>query len=370
MSCVICFEDVNDGYDCLFCGKVMCGECLNHYFNMCFREKKIPICVNKKCKFIYTVSYMKKKKLVSFNDILKKVIIHNENENNSDYVLSHIELDTQVQNIKDLLKKKMTLLNDVVPYGMKDITGMISSRVFKAHMKKKTKALKESLLHVKTRECLNNACTGVINLSTNTCAKCGLVMCDKCKERKEPDHVCSADVLATLAEISGSSRPCPKCGINIQRSVGCDHMWCTNCKTPFDYVTGEIRDTPDNPEHSAFLFGGKRITAKTHTKPDLTIEVDDGIREMFDGIYEMLGKYKYNRVDDAKVKYRRNQITKEFYEKNLPQYYEDDYITNYATGIMIEFAQEIMEKGDDVEYIIGLYKKMFCFSGYYKIKTI
>ena len=38
---------------------------------------------------------------------------------------------------------------------------------------------------------------------------------------------------ASLREVDRSSQPCPGCGMAIQKTVGCDHMRCTQCRYEF-----------------------------------------------------------------------------------------------------------------------------------------
>ena len=47
-----------------------------------------------------------------------------------------------------------------------------------------------------------------------------------------------------------SSKPCPRCSTMINRSQGCDHMFCTNCRTHFNYVTGEVYTNSSNHHYN------------------------------------------------------------------------------------------------------------------------
>jgi E3 ubiquitin-protein ligase RNF14 len=44
-----------------------------------------------------------------------------------------------------------------------------------------------------------------------------------------------ANEIFSIREVLSSSVPCPRCGIDISRVSGCDHMRCKNCGKHFDY---------------------------------------------------------------------------------------------------------------------------------------
>lgn len=79
--------------------------------------------------------------------------------------------------------------------------------------------------------------------SSQTCSKCGELQADEA-------HVCNKDISASFQLIKKESKPCPKCGVPIHRISGCNHMFCTDCKTSFDWRTMEIHpDGNSNPHY-------------------------------------------------------------------------------------------------------------------------
>jgi len=60
--------------------------------------------------------------------------------------------------------------------------------------------------------------------------------------------------LLTLREIARQSQPCPKCKVPVNRSMGCNHMQCTQCRTHFCYRCGIQMDAQDPYAH--FKVGG------------------------------------------------------------------------------------------------------------------
>ena len=121
------------------------------------------------------------------------------------------------------------------------------------------------------RKCAQDECPGYINSRTGHCGSCNRHTCVKCNvglpvgrddEGKEvfdtrSDHECNPDDVATWTFIKSSSKACPGCGTMINKSVGCNQMWCTQCHTPFDYVTGRrVEGAIHNPEYYNWLFNG------------------------------------------------------------------------------------------------------------------
>ena len=72
------------------------------------------------------------------------------------------------------------------------------------------------------------------------CILCGQQYCARCEEPSKPNHVCSHDKLLSLNTIRLTTVRCPKCHIRIEKSYGCDHMYCTQCKCNFDRASGKI----------------------------------------------------------------------------------------------------------------------------------
>ena len=102
---------------------------------------------------------------------------------------------------------------------------------------------------------------GVIKEETSTkfhqCSECDKLWCAECLcEIKSGDdkHECNKEDIETVKELKANSRNCPVCGIWITRKSGCPDMFCTNCKTMFNYETGSIiHGNRHNPERIAYL---------------------------------------------------------------------------------------------------------------------
>uniref|UniRef100_A0A673M242 RBR-type E3 ubiquitin transferase n=1 Tax=Sinocyclocheilus rhinocerous TaxID=307959 RepID=A0A673M242_9TELE len=80
------------------------------------------------------------------------------------------------------------------------------------------------------------------------CTKCQFVWCFKChapwhEGLKCRDYRKGDKLLRHWASVieygQRNAQKCPRCKIHIQRTEGCDHMTCTQCKTNFCYRCGE-----------------------------------------------------------------------------------------------------------------------------------
>jgi hypothetical protein len=75
--------------------------------------------------------------------------------------------------------------------------------------------------------------------STKVCPRCLVIIRLKNNEITV-NHICKAEDIATAELIAKDSKNCPKCGVSIQKTEGCNQMWCTNCNTAFSWKTLEI----------------------------------------------------------------------------------------------------------------------------------
>ena len=87
-------------------------------------------------------------------------------------------------------------------------------------------------------------CRGFV--TTGNCGTCAAKVCLACRELIEDGHVCDVAALASVAAMTADTKPCPKCGVPIFRSSGCNHMRCTKCWSHFDWHTGRILANSSN----------------------------------------------------------------------------------------------------------------------------
>lgn len=102
-------------------------------------------------------------------------------------------------------------------------------------------------------------CKGLIN-GDYVCGTCAARICEHCQVvvTSKTEHICNKETLKTLALIKKGSKHCPKCNVYISKIEGCKLMWCTNCKTKFDWNTGEVITGGfyHNPHHDDWRNAG------------------------------------------------------------------------------------------------------------------
>jgi len=86
--------------------------------------------------------------------------------------------------------------------------------------------------------CLITNCKGVI--VDNKCGICQTIICSKCYSIESQDHVCLEEDVKTYQNIMETVKSCPSCREGIYKINGCNIMFCTRCKTGFNWNTLEI----------------------------------------------------------------------------------------------------------------------------------
>ena len=165
--------------------------------------------------------------LVEFQ--LKTIEMGNTDNDIAEMMLSSVGL-----NLRRV--KRMRVREDMV-HVSKKIEEMSSGAVESEELKQNTFI----------KHCSVADCKGTLNNKWN-CRLCEACHCNKCGELKTENeeskangtHVCDPNLVQNLEEIKKNSKPCPKCGVSIFKTEGCDQMFCIVCHTAFSWTTLKI----------------------------------------------------------------------------------------------------------------------------------
>ena len=111
--------------------------------------------------------------------------------------------------------------------------------------------------------CPSTDCRGFV--TGKRCAVCKHDVCVRCHEFDGAEHECNPATLESLAMLSKDSRPCPSCAALIFRSTGCNHMFCTNCRTHFDWESGHTLKTSSNGHYNTTEAFNKNVNMISKT---------------------------------------------------------------------------------------------------------
>ena len=108
------------------------------------------------------------------------------------------------------------------------------------------------------RKCPIKDCRGFLDTHWK-CGVCDSKICSKCNEEKLDSHECIPDSVASMELLKKDSKPCPECGEVIFKISGCSQMFCTSCKTPWNWTTGKKESgVIHNPHYYEYLNQGGR----------------------------------------------------------------------------------------------------------------
>jgi len=129
--------------------------------------------------------------------------------------------------------------------------------------------------------CPQENCRGFLSADW-TCGQCQCRVCRDCREvlhqgnqvaaaaassssssaaAAAAPHVCKADTLASVKLAQENTKPCPSCRVPIQRSYGCDHMFCVQCKASWNWKTEKLIDVSRNSNPHLHEFRARQRAA-------------------------------------------------------------------------------------------------------------
>lgn len=256
-SCKVCCETYNKSshkkVTCLFCEYDACKTCIQTYMLSTIEE---PHCM--KCKhelnrgFIDTfctkrfrnVEYKKHRENILFErekllipetqpEVERIIRIRELRESYYENLnsLAYIEREKQDAYARGLDSSRYDAIENTVRQSIEDITTEMNILRYADVSENRSKKF--------VRACPSEDCRGLIDNDWK-CGICKQNFCVKCNEVLKPNHVCDPNNVETMKLINKDTRPCPKCSTMIHKIDGCMQMWCTNCKTAFDWRTGKI----------------------------------------------------------------------------------------------------------------------------------
>ena len=258
-TCTICADTYTDfkrkKVKCGMCEFECCKECVQTYL---LGQSADPHCMSCKKKwdreFLYenlgngfvNGTYKKHKKDLLFE--IEKSKIPGTMPRVEDFV----QIDKNMEKIKYIdketeeIRKYLSKLNNT-KYNLQ----LEIQSLRRGNTKKKARDFKH--------HCPVEDCKGFVSKQWK-CAVCSTWACSKCHQvigsNQNDPHVCKQSDIDSVEAIKKSTKPCPTCSVPIQKSVGCNQMWCTQCHVAFDWKTGEIQN---GVIHNPHFFEAQRM---------------------------------------------------------------------------------------------------------------
>ena len=262
-ACEVCYEDLNNSthklVKCDKCEYKCCKQCVRTYFKDILNE---PHCM--KCKMQWEPEFV----VAAVN----KVYYNGEFKENRKLMLTTLEKsrlpDTQNDAKVFLLQEQLDEKVAMIKCQIKDLKLQIKVKeqeIILAHsefLKEKKTGRKVFIM-----KCQSD-CKGFLS-SSYKCDLCNKHTCSKCFEVVDTDpevydpqaaatdatgHVCKPENVETVSLMKKETKACPGCSVRIYKIDGCNQMWCVECNTAFDWVSGKIvNGTIHNPHYYDYL---------------------------------------------------------------------------------------------------------------------
>ena len=250
----------------------------------------------------------------------------------------------------------------------------------------------------KIGKCFNNNCEGIVFKYKNQiiCNLCNSIFCSKCYKQIYPkvletynknindfeeinnpyfssydkdlikdEHICNKDDINTVKLLTDNVKNCPNCEFPIFKTEGCDHMWCPECHTMFNWSNLQITKTTTNPLYFQWLRQ-QGLTPQRYNHPDaqpincneqlnvnqckriinsyIDINLNNEFFYKISKILELKQKPQNNgSMDMYRIKYMFNMISEEQYKKYIStRYISKQFIDNYNL-IILNMIQTISD---------------------------
>jgi hypothetical protein len=234
-DCDICCERYNlkthKKVECSFCEFKACRECVQRYL---LSTSNDPHCMS--CKNAWNREFV--------DDSCTKTFRNKQLKDHREVILVEREkcLLPQTQHLVAREKEKIEvgrLLNQCRAElrRQRELQMELENRMYRlqnGHVLPEASTKKNFV-----RKCPIGECRGFLS-DDWACGTCKSHVCSKCNELDGEGHECDPNNVETVRLLNRDTKPCPACGTMIFKISGCNQMWCPDCHTAFDWVSGRI----------------------------------------------------------------------------------------------------------------------------------
>jgi hypothetical protein len=260
-ECVICCDGFNktvrQPIRCPFCSDMCCYKCYRTYFS----ESPDAHCMF--CKKVWTRSTLMDLFPASYiagdlrthqaNIILQQQkCLLPDTQPLVQMELARRMVDSDLQTVQKQRDQLMTQLRELSHREFR-LKRQLEVNIYEQHcMQGEEAATSKKPRYL--RACAFEGCKGFVDEEW-VCGTCKRTTCKRCLASVSEGHICLEENVASAAVILQISRPCPSCGVAINKMEGCDMMWCTYCNTPFGWKDGKIITTGNihNPHYFQYI---------------------------------------------------------------------------------------------------------------------
>lgn len=236
MSCNICcenFKTTRPKICCQYCDFEACRTCCEKYI----LSEEIPKCMMSECgrewsrKFIkehFTSTFVSN----AFKEHIESILFDKEKAL-LPATQPIVEEKKRVKKITDQMHQIDIQIRDLQIYRNQLKHSLYNNNAVK----------KDENARTFVRQCPANGCRGFLSTQWK-CGLCEKWACPDCHEVKgynrDCEHTCDPNSVQTAKLLSKDSKPCPNCQSLIFKINGCQQIWCTQCRTAFNWKTGKI----------------------------------------------------------------------------------------------------------------------------------
>jgi hypothetical protein len=243
-TCLICAEGFNTKkfkpVTCEFCEFTACSTCCQRYVV----DQEISTCMNNDCKKEWTRKFV-------VNTFTNTWVSKDwKNMNAKVAVDKEKALFPATMGVVAERKAKEAAEAEIIIIG-KQIDTLINLRKTLERQVSNGGIVANKIVS-NGRKCPDSECRGYLSTQWK-CGLCEKWACPECHvikgDRRDTEHTCDPDTLATAKLLDKDTKPCPKCSTPIHKIEGCDQMWCTQCHTGFSWRRGTIENRIHNPHY-------------------------------------------------------------------------------------------------------------------------